>query len=187
MSPAIAAARNTGPPIAGGNASIESSGAFIAAVFDEVGAGGGVEGIGRGGSEPVGSGEFGAGDCDGDGVAGGSGAGVTVGAALCAPLGAAGGVALDGGVAVGCAAGAAVAAGSEFCDGFPPALPPGAAFGATFDGALATGATGDGSALPKGCGDPLCGSAAFGFFCGGAVGSAGLCHGADASPAGRLS
>lgn len=136
----------------------------------------------------MGSGARVAGDCDGDGVAGGGVAGVTVGAA--------GGVTPDGAVTVGCAAGAAVAAGSEFCDGFPPALPPGAAFGVTFDGALGTGATGgngpdvaagDGSALPKGCGDPLCGCAAFGFFCGGAVGSAGLCHGADASPAGRLS
>jgi hypothetical protein len=205
MSPAIAAARNAGPPIAGGNPSIESSGAFIAAVFDGAG-GADVEGVGRDGSEPVGSAVFGDSDGDGGCDAGAAGAGVTVGAAL----GATGGVALDGGAAMGCVAGTAVAAGSagEFCDGFPPALPPvaapgpttgpttGAAPGATFGVALGTGATsgigpdvaaGDGSTLPTGCGDPLCGCAAFGFFCGGAVGSAGLCHGADVSPAGRLS
>jgi hypothetical protein len=201
MSPAIAAARNADPPIAGGNVSIESSGGFIAAVFDGAG-GADVKGVGRGGSEPVGSAAFGDGDCGG----GAAGAGVTVGAAL----GAIGGVALDEGAAMGCVAGTAVAAGSagEFCDGFPPALPPGAATGATTgattgaapDAApgatLETGATsvigpdvtaGDGSALPTGCGDPFCGCAAFEFFCAGTVGSAGLCHCADVSPAGRLS
>jgi hypothetical protein len=152
-------------------------------VFDGAG-GGDVEVVRRGGSEPVGSAAFGDGDC-------GAGAGaVTVGVVLGLALGATGAVALDGGAAVG------AAAGSEFCDGFPPVLPPGAGFGATFGGALGTGAlggvgadvaAGDGSALPKGCGDPLCGCGAFRFFCGGAAGSAGLCHGADASPAGRLS
>jgi hypothetical protein len=125
-------------------------------VFDGAG-GAGVAGIGRGGSEPVGSAAFGDSDCDGDcGVGAADGVGVTVGAAL----GATSGVALDGDAAAG--------------GGAPSGVGPGVA-------------AGDGSALPKGCGDPLCGGAAFGFLCGGAVGSAGLCHGADASPAGRLS
>jgi len=207
----MAAARNAGPPIAGGNVSIEGAGAFIAVTF--AGAGGGeVAGIGRAGSEPV---ESAFGHCDGDRGAAGAGAGVPLGTALGLALGAAGGgVRLNGGAAMGCAAGASVAAGSTFC--LPPALPPGAAlgtalgpalgtalgatFGTTlgtvFGAALGTGATtgvgpvvagGDGSAPPKGCGDPLCGCAAVGVFCGGAVGCAGLCHGAGASPAGGLS
>src|SRR5262249_55016643 len=211
MSPAMAAARNAGPPIAGGNVSIEGAGAFIAVTF--AGAGGGeVAGIGRAGSEPV---ESAFGHCDGDRGAAGAGAGVPLGTALGLALGAAGGgVRLNGGAAMGCAAGASVAAGSTFC--LPPALPPGATLGpalgtalgtalgatfgttlgAVFGAALGTGATsgvgpvvagGDGSAPPKGCGDPLCGCAAVGVFCGGAVGCAGLCHGAGASPAGGLS
>lgn len=197
MSPAIAAARNAGPPIADGNVSIESSGALIAAVFDGDG-GAEMEGIGGGGSEPVGSAALGDSGCDRDCGAGPAGAGVTVGAAL----GAIGGAALGGafGAAIGCAAGSV----GEFCDGCPPELPlgvttgatSGATTGATSGAALGTGATsgvgpdaaaGAGSGLPMGCSDPLCGCAAFGFMSGGAAGSAGRCHGADASPAGRLS
>src|SRR6516165_4827758 len=213
MSPAIAAARNVGPPIVCGNVSIEGAGAFIAVAF--AGAGGGkVEGIGRAGSEPV---ESALGHCDRG--AAGAGAGVTLGAALEPELGlalgpafgaAGGGVRLNGGAVMGCAAGASVAAGSTFC--LPPALSPGAVLGtalgtalgstsgatldAVFGAALGTGATsgvgpivaaGDGSALPKGCVDPLCGGAAFGVFCGGAVGCDGLCHCTGESRAGRLS
>src|SRR5262249_38082877 len=141
------------------------------------------------------------GDCNGDGGAAGAGAGITVGAALRAARG----PALDGGTAMGCAADAA--AGSTFC--FPAALSPETAVGTASLGklgpvlgaALGTGVTGGigpvvavggGSALPKGCqdpgcADPLCGCTALGLFCGGVVGSAGLCHDAGASPAGRLS
>ncbi|MFZ0986409.1 MAG: hypothetical protein WAN27_01575, partial [Xanthobacteraceae bacterium] len=176
MSPAIAAARNAGPPIAGGNVSIESSGALIAAVFDGDGDGGAdIEGIGRGGSEAVGSAAPGDGGC---------GAGVIFGAALGA---------IDC-VVPGCVAGSVVAAGSagEFCDGLPPALAPGTASCVVPGTGAISGvgpdvAAGDGSFLPEGCTDPLCGCAAFGFMSGGAAGAAGRCHGADASPAGRLS
>src|SRR5262249_32346219 len=175
ISPAIAAARKAGPPIAGGNMSIGSSGAFIVVAFDGAG-GAGVEGggrggrgagglVGAGGSEAVGWAALG----DGDGVAGAAGAGEMVGAALGATAG------------VGRAPGDAVA---------EPALPAGAAasgakFGTKFGATPGTGATGgvgadvaagDGSALPKGCADPPCGCAGFVFFCGGVVGSAGLCH-----------
>lgn len=153
------------------------------------GAGGGeAEGVGRGDNEPVGSAAFS--NCR----AADAGAGVMLGAALGMALGAAGWVAFDGEAAMGCAAGA-VAAGSAFC--LPPSLPPGAApgiapeaaFGAVLGAVLGTGATSgvgpvvaasDGSALPEGCADPLCGGA-------GAVGSAGLCDGAAVSSAGRLS
>ena len=186
MSPAIAAARSVGPPIAGGNASIESSGAFIAALFDGAG-GGDIESIGRGGSEPVGSAVFG----DGDRGTGAAGAGA--GAAPRAALGA--GLELDGGAAMSCAAGAAVAAGSasELCDGLPPVLAPGAkpgaapgtAPGVASGAARGTGATSgiggvgaaeDGCVLPAGCE----------FFSGSVIG-AGNWRGDEASPAGRLS
>jgi hypothetical protein len=176
--------------------SIESSAAFVGAVFD--GAGVLVDGIGRGSSEPVESAAPGGGDCG----AGSVGGGVTVGATV----GATSGLALDGGIAIGVVAGGD--AGSAFC--FPPALSPvvaaaaapevapetplgemvGAAFGAgtgATNGIGAVVAAGDGSARSTGCGDPLCGCGAFGLFCGGAVGSAGCCHDADASAAGRLS
>jgi hypothetical protein len=161
------------------------------------GAGGGeAEGVGRGDNEPVGSAAFG--NCG----AADAGAGVMLGAALAMALGAAGWVAFDGEAAMGCTVGA-VAAGSAFC--LPPSLPPGAApgiapeiapeialgatFGAVLGAMLGTGATSgvgpvvaasDGSALPKGCADPLRGGA-------GAVGSAGLCDGAAVFSAGRLS
>jgi len=194
MSPAIAAARSVGPPIVGGNASIESSGAFIAALFDDAG-GGDIESIGRGGSEPVGSAVFGDGD-RGTGAAG-AGAGVAVGAAPRAALGAAlgAGLELDGGAAMSCAAGAAVAAGSasELCDGLPPVLAPGAkpgaapgtAPGVASGAARGTGATSgiggvgaaeDGCVLPVGCE----------FFSGSVIG-AGNWRGDEASPAGQLS
>jgi hypothetical protein len=82
-------------------------------------------------------------------------------------------VELDGGAAIGCAAGAAVAADSagEFCDGLPPVLVswgvPGAAGAARGTGATGgIGAAEDDSALPAGCGDPLCGCSAFELFSG---------------------
>jgi hypothetical protein len=176
MSPATAAARNAGPPMAGGNASGESSGASIAALFELAG-GAETAGIGRGGSEPVGSAAFGDGSCERGCGAGAEG--VTAGAAL----GAIGDEAGGGlGTARDCGAGCGAAAGSagELCDELPPVppVPPaGAASGAALGAGTSSGvgadvaAAGDGSALPRGCknsgcGDPLCGCAAFGFFSG---------------------
>lgn len=149
----MAAARNAGPPIVGGNASIESSEVFIAALFGGAG-GGDAAGIERGGREPVGSAAFGGDDCDAGGV------GMAVGAAL--------GAALGGGASMGCAAGAAVAAGSPGEFRLRPALAAGATAGATagitFGAVLGIGAAigvgaivsaDDGSTLPAGCGDLL--------------------------------
>lgn len=159
--------------MAGGNASSESSGASIAALFELAG-GAETEGVGRGGSEPVGSAALGNGSCERDcGADAGAGAGAE-GVAAGAALGAIGDEALGGGLGTArdCGAGCSVAAGSagEFCDELPPVPSVGSASGATL-GAGASGgigadvAAGDGSALPMGCG-PLCGRAAFGFFSG---------------------
>src|SRR5690348_17047532 len=202
MSPAAAAARRAGPPIVDGNASIASSGAFIAPLFPC--AGGGNAEVIRGGSAPVGSAALGGGNCDGDcgaaGLTAGGALGATGGAALGCGLGA-GGL----GTAIGAACG--VGASAEFGAELPPALPaagaswapPGA--GAT-NGAATDGAAGNGSALPDGskapgcsdpgckdpgCDDPLCGCGAFGFLSGAAGSGAGCCQGAEISSPSRLS
>jgi hypothetical protein len=145
------------------------------------------EDIGRAGNEPVGSVALDNGDCEGDFAACVGGAGVRPGAALgTVLLGAAlfvaalFGAVLFGAVIVGaigvaalgatggCAAVSLVGAGSagEFCDGFPPA--PGTTSAALDAGAISGVGpgvvAGDGSALPTGCADPLCGCGAFGLI-----------------------
>src|SRR5262249_27093764 len=118
MSPAIAAARRVGPPIPGGKLSSEPSGGLVAAGLAAAG-GGAAGGSGRGGTEPVGSAEFGNGDCDGSGDgdcdAAGGGAGGAAGAALMTRVGAALGWAL--GTVKDCGAGRAAGVDSvgEFC------------------------------------------------------------------------
>src|SRR5262249_24445041 len=141
MSPAIAAVRSAGPPIAGGKGSSASSGEFMAAPFGGDG-GADADDIGRAGNEPVGSAALDNGDCEGDFAACVGGAGVRPGAALgtvllgAALFGAAlFGAVLFGAVIVGaigvwalgatggCAAVSLVGAGSAggFFGGFPPA------------------------------------------------------------------
>jgi hypothetical protein len=175
MSPAIAAARKAGPPIAAGSVSGETSGLFVAALA-EFGGGRGaaaIAAVAGAGSDPVES-AFVTPDCGAAGVA------------------LADGAALGGETASGCAAGSAGAGRSKFRAA--PDLP-GAASGA----AAATGAaSGIGSfgagaggfdatvaGLPAGCSAPLRGCAVLLSGC--VTGSAGFCHGLTASPAGRLS
>jgi hypothetical protein len=139
MSPAMAAARKAGPPIAAGRASVESSGAFIAALFALDGAGG--AGVARAGTEPVESATFGkpdcgAGDAAGETTLGGGSeatsgvAGAAAGSEICAVLGFAG-----------VASSAAVGAGAASGTGSPAAAS-------------------DALSLPAGSSDPLRGCAA---------------------------